>query len=111
MAFALKTGHFATVLGEELEADSDWLKTPHPNLIRCKPGGNYFGRVRVNGKSNRRSPAKHVLSVAKLKRSDFPPVHRGPAINMGQSAKGEVIIEVVKKEIEDDPARFLKFRG
>ena len=32
------------------DADSDWLKTPYPNLIRYKPSGNYFGRVRVNGK-------------------------------------------------------------
>src|SRR5438477_13022432 len=51
--------------------DSDWLKTPYPNLIRYKPSGNYFGRVRVNGKLIRRSLETHVLSVAKLKVSDF----------------------------------------
>lgn len=53
------------------EADSDWVKTPYPNLIRYKPSGNYFGRVRVNGKLIRRSLETHVLSVAKLKVSDF----------------------------------------
>jgi len=37
------------------EADSDWVKTPYPNLIRYKPSDNYFGRVRVNGKLIRRS--------------------------------------------------------
>jgi hypothetical protein len=31
-------------------ADADWLKTPYPNLIRYRPSGTYFGRVRVNGK-------------------------------------------------------------
>jgi hypothetical protein len=36
------------------QADVEWVKTPCPNLIRYKPGGNYFGRVRVNGKLIRR---------------------------------------------------------
>ncbi len=83
-------------------ADSDWIKTPYPNLIRYKPSGNYFGRVRVNGKLIRRSLETHVLSVAKLKLSDFLQDHRRLAINKGQSVKGEVIIEMFKKEIEDD---------
>ena len=48
-------------------ADSEWVKTPYPNLICYKPSGNYFGRVRVNGKLIRRSLETHVLSVAKLR--------------------------------------------
>ena len=84
------------------EADPDWIKTPYPNLIRYKPSGNYFGRVRVNGKLIRRSLETHVLSVAKLKLSVFLQDHRRLAISEGQSAKGEVIIEMFKKEIEDD---------
>jgi hypothetical protein len=58
--------------------------------------------VRVNGKLIRRSLETHVLSVAKLKLSDFLQDHRRLAISKGQSAKGEVIIEMFKKEIEDD---------
>src|SRR6266568_4075327 len=84
------------------QADSDWVKTPYPNLIRYKPSGNYFGRVRVNGKLIRRSLETHVLSVGKLKLSGFLQDHRRLAINKGQSVKGEVIIEMFKKEIEDD---------
>src|SRR5882762_10442823 len=83
------------------KADSDWLKTPYPNLIRYKPTGTYFGRVRVNGKSIRRSLKTHVLSVAKLKLSDFLQDYRRLAINKGEPVKGEVIIELLKKEIED----------
>src|SRR5438046_10238226 len=83
-------------------ADSEWVKTPYPNLIRYNPSCNYFGRVRVNGKLIRRSLETHVLSVAKLKLSDFLQDHRRLAINKGQSVKGEVIIEMFKKEIEDD---------
>jgi integrase len=82
--------------------DSEWVKTPYPNLIRYKPSGTYFGRVRVNGKLIRRSLETHVLTVAKLKLSDFLQDHRRLAINKGQSVKGEVIVEMLKTEIEDD---------
>jgi hypothetical protein len=53
------------------KADMGLVKTPYPNLIRYKPSGNYFGRVRVNGKLIRRSLETHVLTVAKLKLSGF----------------------------------------
>jgi integrase len=83
------------------KADVDWVKTPYPNLLRYKPSGNYFGRVRVNGKLIRRSLETHVLSVAKLKLSDFLQDHRRLAINKGEPVKGEVIIGMFKREIED----------
>jgi integrase len=82
--------------------DTYWAKTPYPNLIRYKPSGTYFGRVRVNGKLIRRSLETHVLTVARLKLSDFLQDHRRLAVNKGQSVKGEVIIEMLKKEIEGD---------
>jgi hypothetical protein len=53
------------------KADIEWVKTPYPHLICYKPSGNYFGRIRVNGKLIRRSLETHVLTVAKLKLSDF----------------------------------------
>jgi integrase len=84
------------------KTDLVWVKTPYPNLIRYKPSGTYFGRVRVNGKLIRRSLETHVLTVAKLKLSDFLQDHRRLALNKGQSVNGEVIIEMLKKEIEDD---------
>src|SRR5208283_1239780 len=86
----------------ERKPDSDWVKTPYPNLIRYKPSGTYFGRVRVNGKLIRRSLETHALTVAKLKLSDFLQNHRRLAVKKGQSVNGEVIIEMFKKEIEDD---------
>jgi hypothetical protein len=70
------------------KADVEWAKTPYPNLIRYKPSGNYFGRVRVNGKLIRRSLETHVLTVAKLKLSDFLKDHRRLAVNKGQSVNG-----------------------
>jgi len=50
----------------------------------------------------RRSLETHVLSVAKVKLSDFLQDYRRLAINKGQSVKGEVIVEIFRKEIEDD---------
>src|SRR5437879_13354981 len=83
-------------------ADVDWTKTPYPNLIRYKPSGNYFGRVRVDGKLIRRSLETHVLSVAKVKLSDFLHDHRRLAITKGQSVKGGVIMERFRHEIDDE---------
>jgi hypothetical protein len=31
-------------------ADSRWQKTPVANLMRRKPSGNYYARIRVSGK-------------------------------------------------------------
>jgi integrase len=50
----------------------------------------------------RRSLETHVLTVAKLKLSDFLQDQRRLAVNKGQSVNGEVIIETFRKEIEDD---------
>jgi len=86
----------------ERKADVEWAKTPYPNLLRYKPSGTYFGSVRVNGKLIRRSLETHVLTVAKIKLSDFLQDHRRLAINKGESVNGEVIIEMLKKEIEND---------
>jgi hypothetical protein len=76
------------------KADSDWVKTPYLNLLRYQPSGNYFGRVRVNGKLIRRSLDTHVLTVVKLKLSDFLQDHRRLGVNKGESVKGEVIVEL-----------------
>src|ERR1700721_820503 len=76
-------------LQTESKADTIWAKTPYPNLLRYKPSGTYFGRVRVNGKLIRRSLETHVLTVAKIKLSDFLQDYRRLAINKGESGKGE----------------------
>jgi integrase len=52
-------------------AQSDWVKTPVANLVRYKPSGIYFARVRVRGKLFRQSLKTNVLSVAKLRLGDF----------------------------------------
>lgn len=56
---------------EIAERQSDWVKTPFANMIRYKPSGIYFARVRIRGKLFRQSLKTNVLSVAKLRLGDF----------------------------------------
>lgn len=53
------------------ETQSDWVKTPVANLVRYKPSGIYFARVRIRGKLFRQALKTDVMSVAKLRLPDF----------------------------------------
>jgi hypothetical protein len=50
---------------------SDWTKTSTANLVRYKPSGIYFARVRIRGKLFRASLSAEVILVAKLRLTDF----------------------------------------
>jgi integrase len=56
---------------ENAESQSDWVKTPVANLVRYKPSGIYFARVRIQGKLFRQTLKTDVMRVAKLRLSDF----------------------------------------
>ena len=58
-------------LAENAEIQSDWVKTPVANLVRYKPSGIYFARVRIRGKLFRKTLETDVMSVAKLRLGDF----------------------------------------
>ena len=45
----VETNH-AQQTAENTESQSDWVKTPVANLVRYKPSGTYFARVRTRGK-------------------------------------------------------------
>ena len=60
-----------TARPETAESDKDWQKAQYSNLIRYVPSGTYYARLRVKGKLIRRSLKTDVLSVAKLRLSDF----------------------------------------
>jgi integrase len=53
------------------ESQSEWVKTPVANLVRYKTSGIFFARVRIGGKLFRQSLKTDVMSVAKLRVSDF----------------------------------------
>jgi integrase len=56
---------------DNAKSQSDWVKTPVANMIRYKPSGIYFARVRIRGKLFRRTLKTDVMSVAKLRLRDF----------------------------------------
>src|SRR5271169_929819 len=56
---------------DNAESQSDWVKTPVANLIRYKPSGIYFARVRIRGKLFRQTLKTDLMSVAKLRLSDY----------------------------------------
>ena len=63
--------HRAGQPAENTESQSDWVKTPVANLVRYKPSGIYFARLRIRGKLIRHSLKTDVISVAKLRLDDF----------------------------------------
>jgi integrase len=73
-----------------------WQKTPYANLIRYVPSGGYYARLRVNGKLIWRSLKTDVLSVAKLRLSDFEKQERRrdaaeSAVGAGKMTAGDAI--------------------
>jgi hypothetical protein len=84
------------------KTDMDRVITPCPNLVRHKPSGNYFGRVRVNGKLIRRSPETHVLTAAKLKLSDFLQDHRRLAVTKASPSMAKSSSKCSKRNSNGD---------
>lgn len=56
---------------DNAESQSDWVKTPVANMVRYKPSGIFFARVRIRGKLFRQSLQTDRMSVAKLRLADF----------------------------------------
>ena len=72
------------------ESSKDWQKTQYSNLIRYVPSGTYYARLRVKGKLIRRSLKTDVLSVAKLRLSDFEKNERQGAENRDSVSAGRL---------------------
>jgi integrase len=67
-----------------------WSKAGFTNLIRYGPSGVYFARIRVQGRLIRRSLKTTVLSVAKLRLSDFEKSHRQAAERQPDARLGKM---------------------
>jgi integrase len=68
----------------------DWQKTPYANLIRYVPSGTYYARLRVKGKLIRKSLNTDLISVAKLRLSDFEKVERQRSESGDSAASGKM---------------------
>ena len=91
---------------EPAESTKDWQKTQYSNLIRYVPSGTYYARLRVKGKLIRRSLKTDVLTVAKLRLSDFEKVERQGAETRDSVSAGRMsltdAIAIHKKRVAGD---------
>ena len=69
-----------------------WQKTLVANLIRYVPLGIYYARLRVGGKLVRKTLNTDVLSVAKLRLTDFERQERQRAESGGAAARGKMTL-------------------
>lgn len=85
-----------------LSKDGQWRSFPKvPNLLQYVSNGNYYARIKVNGKIIRKSLETGVWTTAKLRLTDF--------LKEQQEARGRVTaplfseaVELFKKELERD---------
>lgn len=74
------------------KSEKDWQKTQYSNLIRYVPSGTYYARLRVKGKLIRRSLKTDVLTVAKLRLSDFEKHERQQSEVSDGAARGRITV-------------------
>src|ERR1017187_3685645 len=93
----------ANTASRPAEPDKDWQKSQYANLIRYVPSGTYYARLRVKGKLIRRSLKTDVLSVAKLRLSDFEKHERQIAESCNSVSAGKLTmadaIEIHKQRL------------
>jgi integrase len=86
---------------------SPWVKTQVANLVRYKPSGIYFARVRVGGKLIRQSLKTNVLSIAKLKLADLVKEEHQKQERNKTVAVGKMTFsdgwEIYKERMESNP--------
>ncbi|MEO6874546.1 MAG: site-specific integrase [Opitutaceae bacterium] len=84
--FAFSTPLFYTFRMEVGKHEKGWERTNVTNLLRNRQSGNYYARVKVNGKQKWRSLETTVFSVAKLRVADAEKEIR----SQGIASKAEV---------------------
>ena len=72
---------------ETTKSEQQWERTNVTNLLRNRQSGNYYARVKVNGKQKWRSLKTEVFSVAKLRLANAEKTMRAQAA----AAKGESV--------------------
>lgn len=78
------------------KSNSVWQKTPVANLMRHKPSGIYYARIRVSGKLIWKSLKTDTMSVAKLRLGDFHKQERQraeaqTAVSRGKMSFGDAL--------------------
>jgi integrase len=87
---------------EHLSIDGKWRSFPKvPHLLQYVISGNYFGKVKINGKKIRKSLKTTVWSTAQLRLNDFLKLHRENR-NQVDPPKFCDAVEAFKQELEHD---------
>jgi integrase len=87
---------------ERLSDDGKWRSFPKvPHLLQYVISGNYFGKVKINGKTTRQSLQTTVWSTAQLKLNDFLKENRENR-NKIDASKFSKAVERFKEELTND---------
>ena len=87
---------------EHLSSDGKWRSFPKvPNLLQYVSSGNYYGRIKVDGKLIRESLKTDVWTTAKLRLLDFQKQSQGKRSHV-DSPKFIEALELFKQELERD---------
>ena len=85
-----------------LSKDGKWRSFPKvPHLLQYVPNGNYYGRIKLDGKIVRESLGTSVWTVAKLKLTDFLKNSREARCKTVLPKFGDVVA-VFKRELDED---------
>jgi len=85
-----------------LSKDANWRSFPKvPHLLQYVSNGNYYGRIKVLGKTIRESLETDVWTTAKLRLTDFVKKHR-QAGNRFNAPKFRRAVELFKEELAND---------
>jgi integrase len=89
---------------EHLSSDGKWRSFPRvPHLLQYVSNGNYYARIKINGKVIRESLQTGVWTTAKLKLADFLK-ERLEGRNKTDAPLFSEAVEVFRRELENDTA-------
>jgi hypothetical protein len=87
---------------EHLSGDGKWRSLPKvPNLIQYVSNGNYYGRIKIDGKIIRESLKTDVWTTAKLRLVDYQKQHQERRNHM-DSLRFSEAVDLFKQELERD---------
>ena len=87
---------------EHLSKNGKWRSFPKvPHLLQYVISGNYFGKVKINGKKIRQSLQTSVWSTAQLRLNDFLKEHRENR-NKVEPPEFSEVVELFKQELAND---------
>jgi integrase len=87
---------------EHLSSDGKWRSFPKvPHLLQYIKSGNYFGKVKINGRSIRQSLHTTVWTTAQLRLNDFLKEHRENR-NRVAAPKFREAMEIYERELNVD---------